>query len=69
MVQQNLGGGGCVRTHVSRVTSDVDTSRSPVVIIINSSELRGTGFKFKEVIPPSLETGARGGFRTRGSGL
>jgi len=32
-------------------------------------ELCAVGFKFKEVIPPALETAARGGFRTRGAGL
>jgi hypothetical protein len=50
-------------------TLDVDTSRSPVVMIINSSELRATGFKLKEVFPPALETDTCGGFRTRGTGL
>ena len=34
-------------------TPDVDTSRPPVSVIINSSELRG--FKFKEVLSPTLE--------------
>jgi len=28
-----------------------------------------TGFKLKEVIPPALETAARGVLRTRGAGL
>ena len=50
-------------------TPDVDTSRSPVAMVINSSELRATGFKLKEVLPPTLETDARGGMHTRGSGL
>ncbi len=50
-------------------TPDVDTSRSPVVMIVNSSELRPVGFKFKEVFPPALETVSRVGFRTRGAGL
>ena len=45
-------------------TSDVNTSRPPVDMLINSSELRTTGFKVKEVFPPSLETVVRGGFRT-----
>ena len=31
-------------------TPDVDTSRPPVVMLINSSELRTTGFKLKEVL-------------------
>ncbi len=41
---------------------------SPVtqVMIINSSELRASGFKLKEVIPPVLETAARGDLWTRG---
>jgi hypothetical protein len=34
----------------SKWTPDVDTSRTPVAILINSSELRGTGSKFKEVL-------------------
>ena len=50
-------------------TPDVDTSRSPVAMVINSSELRAAGFKLKEVLPPSLEVGALGGMCTRGSGL
>jgi hypothetical protein len=50
-------------------TPDVDTSRPPVVMLINSNELRTTGFKFKEVLPPALEAPARGGMRTRGAGL
>ncbi len=37
-------------------TQDVDTSRPPVAMLINSSELCAAGFKLKEVIPPrSLE--------------
>ena len=50
-------------------TPDVDTSRPPVSVLINSSELRAAGFKLKEVIPPALESAARGGLRTRGAGL
>jgi hypothetical protein len=50
-------------------TPDVDTSRSPVAMLINSSELRAAGFKLKEVLPPALEAAARGGMRTRGAGL
>lgn len=41
----------------------------PVAMIINSSELRAAGFKLKEVLPPQLESAARGGMRTRGAGL
>jgi hypothetical protein len=50
-------------------TPDVDTSRPPVAMVINSSELRGDGFKIKEVLSPVLEVPARGGIRTRGAGL
>ena len=32
-------------------TPDVDTSRPPVAMLINSSELRAAGFKLKEVLP------------------
>ena len=39
-------------------TSDVDTSHPPVDILINSSELRATGFNLKEVLPPALEAAA-----------
>ncbi len=49
------------------VTPDVDTSRPPVAILINSSELRVAGFKFKKVLPPALVAVAR--VRTRGAGL
>ena len=38
-------------------------------MLINSSELRGAGFKLKEVLPPELEQAARGGRVTRGAGL
>jgi hypothetical protein len=48
-------------------TPDVDTSRPPVAMLINSSELRAAGFKLKEVLPPSLEAAAC--VRTRGAGL
>jgi hypothetical protein len=50
-------------------TPDVHTSRPPVVMLMNSSELCATGYKLKEVIPPALESDARAGFRTRGAGL
>ena len=50
-------------------TPDVDTSRTPVSMIINSSQLRVVVFNLKEVIPPTLESVARGGLRTRGAGL
>ncbi len=38
-------------------------------MIVNSSELRATGFDLREVIPLQLETVARGGQRTRGAVL
>jgi hypothetical protein len=47
-------------------TPDVDRSRPPVAMLINSSELRAAGFKLKEVLPPALEAAAR--VRTRRSG-
>jgi hypothetical protein len=50
-------------------TPDVDTSRSPVAMMMNSIELCAVGYKLKEVIPPELEAVVRGGFRTRGEGL
>ncbi len=50
-------------------TPDVDTSRPPVSMLINSSELRATGFKVKEVLSAELETAGRGGIRTRGARL
>jgi hypothetical protein len=40
-------------------TPDVDTSRPPVAMLINSSELRAAGFKLREVFPPALEAAAR----------
>jgi hypothetical protein len=36
-----------------RWTSDVDTSRPPVAMLINSSELCAAGFKLREVFPPA----------------
>ncbi len=48
-------------------TPDVDTSRSPVAMLINSSELCAAGFKLKEVLPPALEEPDH--VRTRGAGL
>ncbi len=50
-------------------TSDVDTSRPHVSMLINSRELRVADFKIKEMFPPTLETDARGVIRTRGVGL
>ncbi len=49
-----------IEAHVSTIKS----SRSPVAILINSSELCEAGFKLKEVFPPVLEAAAR--VHTRG---
>jgi len=43
-------------------------SQMPVVMIINSSELRATGFSLREVFPPELEAAARC-MSTRGAGI
>jgi hypothetical protein len=48
-------------------TPDVDTSRPPVAMLMNSSEWRAAGYKLKEVLPPALESAVR--VRTRGAGL
>ncbi len=48
-------------------TPDVDTSRPPAFMLINSRESRAAGFKVKEVVPPVLETPVL--VRTRGAGL
>ena len=50
-------------------TQDVDMSRPPIPMIISSSELRPSGFKIQEVLPPTLEGAARGGLLRRGAGL
>ena len=51
-------------------SADTDTSEAPVAMIVNSSELRATGFDLREVIPLQLEAAARGGQRrTRGVAL
>jgi len=41
------------------LSEHVDSSQMPVAMIINSSELRTTGFTLWEVFPPELETAAR----------
>jgi hypothetical protein len=38
-------------------------------MIVNSSELRATGFDLREVIPVQLEMAVRGGQRTHGEAL
>ena len=48
-------------------TPDVETSRTPVDILMNSIELRVVGFKLKEVMSPTLEEVARSGMRTQGA--
>jgi hypothetical protein len=50
-------------------SEDTDASESPVVLIVNSSELRAAGFDLREVIPLQLETVARGGPGTSGAAL
>ena len=50
-------------------TQDADASQPPVVMIINSLELRVAGFTLREVIPPALEAAASGGRRRYGAGL
>ncbi len=41
-------------------TPDVDTSRSPVSILINSIELCAVGFKFREVFEAAARVHTRG---------
>ena len=55
--------------HLKERTQDVDTSRAPVAMIINSNELGASGFKLNQVLPPTLEAPARTDLHTRGSGL
>jgi len=50
-------------------TQDADISQPPVAMLINSSELRATGFTLREMIPPALEAAARGGRCRYGAGL
>jgi hypothetical protein len=50
----------------SKWTPDVDTSRSPVSMLINSSDLRAAGFKLTEVLKCFLRQLLA---CTRGSGL
>jgi hypothetical protein len=45
-------------------TPDVDTSRPPVPMLVNSGELCAAGFNLTEVLPPALEAATRGGFRS-----
>jgi len=49
-------------------TENVDSSKMPVAMIINSSELRTAGFTLQEVFPPELEASARRR-STRGAGI
>ena len=48
---------------------DTDASEAPVAMIVNSSQLRTTGFDLREVIPLQLETVSCGGRRSRGATL
>ena len=50
-------------------SADTDASEAPVTMIVNSSQLRTTGFDLREVIPLQLETVTRGDRRTRGAVL
>jgi hypothetical protein len=50
-------------------SADTDASEAPVVMIVNSSELRAAGFDLREVIPLQLEVVTGGGQRTRGVAL
>ena len=45
-------------------SADTDASEAPVTMIVNSSQLRATGFDLREVIPLQLETVTRGDRRT-----
>ena len=49
--------------------ADTDASQAPVVMIVNSSELRAAAFDLREVIPLQLEATARGDRRTHGAVL
>ncbi len=48
---------------------DTDVSKTPVVMIVNSSDLSSTGSDLREVIPIQLESTVRGGRCTRGATL
>jgi len=50
-------------------TQNADASQPPVAMLINSSELRAVGFTLREVMPPALESAARGGRSRYGAGL
>ncbi len=50
-------------------SADTDASEVPMTMIVNSSELRTTGFDLKEVIPLQLESVVCGVRRTRGADL
>jgi hypothetical protein len=47
-------------------STDTDDSETPVVMIVNSSDLFTAGFELREVIPLQLEVSVRGGQRTLG---
>jgi len=50
-------------------TRDADVLQPPVAMLLNSLELRAAGFTMREVIPPALESAARGGRPRCGAGL
>ena len=50
-------------------STDTDPSETPVTMIVNSSQLRATGFDLREVIPLQLETVTCGVRRTRDATL
>ena len=46
---------------------DADPDRPPVAMIVNSSEVRGAGFKLTELMPPVLDSSVRVSSRLRGA--
>jgi len=67
--------GQCLGSHVCGVWFDIKSqyhgSQPPVAMLINSSEVRATGFKLrvKRVLFQQVEAAARVGMRTCGAGL
>mmetsp|Transcript_31766 Transcript_31766/g.68266 ORF Transcript_31766/g.68266 Transcript_31766/m.68266 type:complete len:114 (-) Transcript_31766:35-376(-) len=47
---------------------DADPDAPPVAMMVRSSEVRGAGFKLKELMPLELDSSARAGPRKRGAG-
>ena len=48
---------------------DADPTAPSVAMIVNSSEVRGAGFKLQELMPLELDSSVRAGPRTRGAGV